>query len=200
MEWIQLQVFFLLFFKLIILFKNTFPSPFKFLELLSQLSGVRRAVAHTSTLQLQQLQAHLREREKEHFQQTRQQTSTNIFSTQPKTKPTTSTTTTASTPSTTGTTSLNSNNLQINPLITQILDLPNVFETLNISRDNRYLLSRYDNQTSKTSTQTNNNNNNNNNNNKEQNSSPSINQSFFIHDILLSTLMNQIENEDSSTT
>jgi hypothetical protein len=82
--------------------------------------------------------------------------------------------------------------------------LPNVFETLNISRDNRYLLSRYDNnnnQTIKTSsTQANNNNNNNNNNNKEQNSSLSINQSFFIHDILLSTLMNQIENEDSSTT
>jgi hypothetical protein len=78
--------------------------------------------------------------------------------------------------------------------------LPNVFETLNISRDNRYLLSRYDNnnnQTIKTSsTQANNNNNN----NKEQNSSLSINQSFFIHDILLSTLMNQIENEDSSTT
>ena len=72
--------------------------------------------------------------------------------------------------------------------------MPNVFETLNISRDNRYLLSRYDNQTSKTSTQANNNN------NKEQNSSLSINQSFFIHDILLSTLMNQIENDDSSAT
>ena len=116
---------------------------------------MRRAVAHTSTLQLQQLQAHLREREKEHLQQTRQSTAINIFANQKAaTKPNISTTSTltSTTTTTTATTtnnntnnqiSQNNSNLQINPLINQILELPNIFETLNMSRDSRYLLSRF---------------------------------------------------------
>ncbi len=97
------------------------------------MSGVRRAVAQTSTLQLQQLQAHLREREKEHLQQTRQ--TSNIFANQKVvSKSLTSTTTTL----TTTNNSLNQNNSQIN----QVLDLPNIFESMSMNRDSRFLLSR----------------------------------------------------------
>lgn len=118
--------------------------------MLSQLSGVRRAVAQTSTLQFQQLQAHLRERDS--LQTTRQ---TSLFG---KTQPNVAS---LGGNSVALTSTLTSNNklvgnqlslansanaaasLQANSPLNQIIELPNIFQTLNMNRDNRYLLSRY---------------------------------------------------------